>query len=82
MSSSSLGRREVKMIQQTTVDRVADAAAGVSVTAAAVTWLENANGIAQLVGTCVAILSGLAALGYHVWKWNREVRKAREERGD
>jgi len=63
------------MISVQVSDRVADAAAGASVVAAATSWLAHANEVAQLIGTIVAIFSGVVALAYHLWRWRRESAK-------
>lgn len=48
--------------------RVADAGAVISVTAAGWSWT-TANEIAQFVAACFAIISGVAAGAYHIRKY-------------
>jgi len=57
---------------QQIADRASDAAAAASGALVAGTWVTQTNEMLQLVATVVAILSGIAALAYHVRRWRRE----------
>lgn len=46
--------------------RIADAGAATSVAAAAISWLDTANQIVQLIAGLVAIASGIAALWFYI----------------
>jgi hypothetical protein len=46
-------------------ERVADIAAGASVTAASVSWISHANEIISLVAGLIAIAAGMFAIAVH-----------------
>lgn len=50
----------------TAPERVADVAAGASVTAASVSWLSQANEIISLVAGLIAIAAGMFAIAVHL----------------
>lgn len=49
----------------TPAERVADVAAGASVTAASVSWLSHANEIISLIAGLIAIAAGMFAIAVH-----------------
>lgn len=59
------------MVQST---EAADAAAVVSATLAATTWVAQLNEFLTLIATLVAIVAGCAAALYHFEAWRRERR--------
>ena len=51
---------------------VADIAAVVSASAATLSWIEQVNGILQIIATTVAIVAGLYAIRWHKIRINKE----------
>lgn len=49
----------------TAPERVADVAAGASVTAASVSWISQANEIISLIAGLIAIAAGMFAIAVH-----------------
>jgi hypothetical protein len=60
--------------------RAADAKVAISVVATAISWLDVANQVVQLIAGLVAIVSGLLAAWYYI-KSNRRIKEQPKDYG-
>lgn len=60
----------IKMVQQgdNFITRAADVAAGTSIAGASVAWLAEVNAWVQIAAGAVAVIAGLAAAFFHIYK--------------